>query len=255
LNGKNVQFVDWDDSGEFAFVYLSSNCDIEHAELALLSVANGTLTTVSPDMRLPETFYRSRIFASEHIYFPYANTGWSSSADFYAVLSNERAYVVDVSQMTVTEVPFEGESTTTFIWSPSRNDLFIGQSNNGGVELFRYNPAEDELNLLMETEGMIRQISPSPNGRYFAYSLVFGNAYVFDLSSGQRHEIIPENKMNSLGFDVMWHPEADWFLLASDITTDTRQVFVVNADTLEIREIGVCGNTYSCFGWLPESDE
>jgi hypothetical protein len=108
---------------------------------------------------------------------------------------------------------------------------------------------------LKELPQAIRYVSISPTKTYIAYA-DYPASYIENTITGQNSEVVLLDSNQYLGIpngfmQVIWHPHQDWFLTLIDSESE-QLINVISADTDAKRELTLCFNARSCFGWLPE---
>lgn len=264
-----IQYIDWNPTGEYVLLYISSDCENPTAELWLLSIQAQTLQPLLDNARI----------IREREYFDYyfeANTVTETSAwspdgrHSFAVSEDAQLFLVTPAPLGITEMnAISVEDITLANWGV--DSLYFLASSNGNT-LYQLDSATGiateiatptdasfggEPNYLTISDGMANYFSLSSNNRYIAYQ-DFGDNHdirILDLVTGKTTDIRLQTPFEQpyVTYRVDWHPNGDWLFLEGDLTgPNVRFLNIMSADGSIQRELVTCWQSPACFGWLSE---
>jgi tricorn protease len=149
---------------------------------------NGGLPTALP---LPMAFAGK--FSADGKYFAYSPVGGASTFNYsaYVAWRNYRGglatsvWIADMATLDVVKVPREKSNDFNPIWVDKQ--VYFLSDRNGPTTLFRYDPSTKSVQEAVKNDGAdIRSANAGPGGIVYDR---FGELFLYDLASGQTHQI------------------------------------------------------------------
>jgi WD40 repeat protein len=247
-----ISYMDWSQDGHYALVYTASSCSDISKQLWLLSLPDYEIHFLLDNVDLPPQRFLSVLGR----YSATSVSVWSTCQQKAFAVSEERLYLITAESSDVKLVGLPAEKMLSFTGWDNCNLLVAIYNYQTGSNLYQVTPGVDHAVLypLKELPQAIRYVSISPTKTYIAYA-DYPHSYIENTFTGENTEIVLLDSNQYLGrqssfMQVVWHPHQNWFLTLIDSESE-HLINVISADTDAKRELTLCFNALSCFGWLP----
>lgn len=179
---------------------------------------------------------------------------WSANGEYAFVVSDQNQLnVLELPSGTKTSVDItNGDSVHSFRWIDDRRVGFVTETG-----IFAYDVLSETIELIYQLpEGAnVASYQYSPSGKYFAVAMN-GVLYLMDQQTNTLTEFQSVDEIyNPSSFpqfkaisDFQWHPTLDWLITFSSYPRYLLNI--LDAQTGLQRELTLCYNEPSCFGWL-----
>ncbi|MEQ8677294.1 MAG: hypothetical protein RLP44_27785 [Aggregatilineales bacterium] len=257
--GHQIGWVDWSQSGDYAFVYgirISPFID-DHGNsnpVWLLSLREESLTLLSETARFWNLSRQADRF--------YITTTWSPVADI--------GFIVDASNTLSLIFPSSGETVLLHEATNTDYELFPQfvrwHDNSGSLTIVEYNLREyqgtfsdldidsNQILSTFDAHVMFDNFTYSSSGQYLAYSSSDCDGIcILDSTKDETLQVsfsYPPDRTGA-AMELLWHPESDWLIALGNPDGALRWLNVLSSNGSVNRSIGECAVTLACFGWMP----
>ncbi|MCM1110336.1 MAG: S41 family peptidase [Clostridium sp.] len=172
----------------------------------------------------------------------------SASGKQFAFTNRGEVFVTSVKYPSIKQVTHTPEAESHLSWGKDDRELYYDSRRDGAWNIYRatinrdadpdFSNATivDELRIF-PNDGVDRSYPKvSPDGKKLAYVKDRVNLWVFDIASGEEHQLTETSTAHrNGGFDVEWSPDSRWLTFAelTPIHDPYSDIAVVNAETGE----------------------
>jgi Tol biopolymer transport system component len=242
-----IDEASWSPDGKYALIYSRPHGTYDRDSLWLASLADHSLTLISPDAQIPNSCETCHYWQT-----------WSPTADQMVFVSTDmRLHLVALASRAVTDLNTAAQ-VSQWLWSADLRVLFL-LTDSG--DIYRYDVLEGRSTSLGHSQFDFywSGAAPSPDGHYLA--LAWNERAILDIQSGVRIHFMPHSLSVYAGVGTggfRWHPSSDWIITGEGVAFSSGGGGPAGAGVFKLdgtvrREFGVCYFSENCADWLPDN--
>jgi Tol biopolymer transport system component len=260
-----TRFIQWSPDSRHALVYVAQDDEAHVYDVYLASLADQSLDLILPNGIVFPSEQSERYEGFFNIPGIVNTSVWSPSGQRAVIATAEReVWALSVASETIEPLPIPEAYETDYVqWFSNTRVVFLQRDFQELVErVMSYDFESGQLDNILTVRSVHAYpwfLSLSPDEQYMF--LGGDGSRIINLETGEAYEQIffsdyyVERRWDYVE-EVLWHPTEKWVFQVNLIPGWlNRLVGVANVDGTVQRELGGCGLSLSCFGWLPELRE